>query len=143
MTRKYNTISKFMVDNRLKLNDDKTHLMVMSTSQARAVRKDTIKDSRLVVIRTPTKVIQPSESEKLLGCWVHEDMKFAEHIANSKESLLCSINQRIGALKLIAKVANFKTRKMIANGIFLSKIIYLIQVWGGCSDFLINFLQRI
>ena len=30
---------------------------------------------------------------------------------------------------------------MIANGIFLSKLIYLIQVWGGCSDFLLDFLQ--
>ena len=139
---KYNTLSNFLTSNRLKLNDDKTHLMVMSTSQARAVRKDTIKDSRLVVIRTPTKVIQPSESEKLLGCWLHEDMKFAEHIVNSKESLLCSINQRIGALKLIAKVANFKTRKMIANGIFMSKLIYLIELWGGSSKYLMKALQK-
>ena len=30
---------------------------------------------------------------------------------------------------------------MIANGIFLSKLIYLIKVWGGCSDFLLDFLQ--
>ena len=30
---------------------------------------------------------------------------------------------------------------MVANGIVLSKLIYLIQWWGGCSDYLINFLQ--
>ena len=30
---------------------------------------------------------------------------------------------------------------MVANGIVTSKLIYLIQWWGGCSDFLINFLQ--
>ena len=30
---------------------------------------------------------------------------------------------------------------MEANGIVVSKLIYLIQWWGGCSDYLINFLQ--
>ena len=30
---------------------------------------------------------------------------------------------------------------MVANGIVVSKLIYLIQWWGGCSDYLINFLQ--
>ena len=142
LSTKFNTMSTFLTNNRLKLNDEKTHLMVMSTSQARAVRKGTIKDSSLVVIRTPSKEIKPSESEKLLGCWLHEDMKFAEHIVNNKESLLYSINQRIGALKLIAKVANFKTRKMIANGIFMSKLIYLIELWGGSSKYLVKALQR-
>ena len=30
---------------------------------------------------------------------------------------------------------------MVSNEIVLSKLIYLIQWWGGCSDYLINFLQ--
>ena len=61
-------MSDFLVSNKLKLNDDKTHLMVMTTSQARAVRKGGIKDSNNVEIRTPSEVIQPSVCEKLLGC---------------------------------------------------------------------------
>ena len=142
LSTKYNAMSNFLTSNRLKLNDEKTHLMVMSTSQARTVRKGTIKDSSLVVIRTPSKVIEPSESEKLLGCWLHEDMKFSEHIVYGKESVLCSLNQRIGALKLIARVASFKTRKMIANGIFMSKLIYLIELWGGSSNYLLKALQK-
>ena len=56
--------------------------------------------------------------------------------------MLRSINQRIGALKLICKVANFKTRKMIADGIFISKIIYLIELWGGSSKYLMEALQK-
>ena len=74
--------------------------MVMSTSQARAIRKGTIKDSSLVVIRTPTEVIEPSETEKLLRCCLHQDMKFAEHLQNNEESLLGALNKIIGALKM-------------------------------------------
>ena len=142
LSSKYQVLPDFLVSNRLKLNDDKTHLMVMSTSQARATRKGTMKDSRLVVIRTPTEIIEPSETEKLLGCWLHQDMKFTEHLQKHKESLLSSLNKRIGALKMLGNVANFKTRKMIADGIIMSKLIYLIELWGGCSNYLMEALQK-
>ena len=142
LSSKYSVMSDFLISNKLKLNDDKTHLMVMSTSQARTLRRGTIKDSSLVVIRTPSKIIEPSETEKLLGCWLHQDMKFGEHLKTSEESLLSALNKRIGALKILGRVANFKTRKMIADGILMSKLIYLIELWGGCSKYLLEALQK-
>ena len=60
-----------MVNNRLKLNDDKTHLMVMTTSQFR--RRN---PNLLVANRTHTEIIEATE--KLLGGW--EDLKWAEHL---------------------------------------------------------------
>ena len=32
---------------------------------------------------------------------------------------------------------------MIGNGICMSKMVYLIQLWGGCSNFLIKILQKL
>ena len=40
-------------------------------------------------------------------------------------------------------MADFKTRKMIANGIFLSKLSFMISSWGSCPNYLINSLQVI
>ena len=51
------------------------------------------------------------------------------------------INKRVGAIKKISSTASFKTRKMIANGIYISKLIYLMAVWMGCDDYLIKALQ--
>ena len=116
--------------------------MVMTTSQARARREGTIKASSLVEIRTPSETIEPSECEKLLGCWLHQDMKFKEHIQNHDESLLRSLNSRVGALKKVGKVATFATRKMIADGIFMSKLLYLITLWGGSAKYLLESLQK-
>jgi hypothetical protein len=48
-----------------------------------------------------------------------------------------------GAIKKISKVASFKSRKMLANGVFMSKLIYLMPVWAGCEDYLFNALQII
>ena len=42
---------------------------------------------------------------------------------------------------MIGKVAPFKTRKMLADGIFISKLSYLISLWGGCEKYLIKSLQ--
>ena len=38
-------------------------------------------------------------------------------------------------------MASFRTRKMIANGVFMSKLIYLMPVWMGCEEYLVNALQ--
>ena len=142
LTNKYKVMSDFLVSNKLKLNDDKTHLMVMSTSQARAIRRGGIKDSTKVEIRTLSEVVHPSEHEKLLGCVVHEDMKFGEHLISNEESLLRSLNTRICGLKMLSKLASFKTRKMVADGIIMSKLIYLIPLWGGSAKNIIAALQK-
>ena len=42
---------------------------------------------------------------------------------------------------MVAKRATFKTRLMLAERMVLSKLGYLIQIWGGSSDFLLKSLQ--
>ena len=44
---------------------------------------------------------------------------------------------------MVSRVASFKNRKLIAEGIFMSKLAYLIPLWGGCSKYLIKALQVI
>ena len=60
---------------------------------------------------------------------------------NNKDSLLRNLNKRAGALKKITKSCSFKTRKMIANGIYISKLIYLMPVWVACEGYLESALQ--
>ena len=122
-----------MVDNRLKLNDDKTHLLVMGTGNENTRAR--------VKIITPTEVIIPTNFEKLLGCWVHQDMSWSEHIRGNKESLMRCLSTRLTALKKIRYLADFKNRKMIAEGIFMSKLSYVIALWGGCGVILKKCLQ--
>ena len=98
-------MAEFLTLNKLKVNDDKTHLIVMSTRQKRAYRStDTI------TINTPSAVIAPSEVERLLGAQVHQDMKWREHILDNEEALAKSLNKRIGAIEKISKFSSFKTR---------------------------------
>ena len=75
-------------------------------------------------------------------------MKWGEHVLNNDvlnndESLVRSLNTRVGALKKVSKVANFTNRKMIADGIFMSKLVYLIPLRGGSAKYLIKSLQTL
>ena len=38
-------------------------------------------------------------------------------------------------------LASFKTRRMVASGLILSTLSYIIQVYGGCSGYLLAMLQ--
>ena len=46
-------------------------------------------------------------------------------------------------MKQIKKFASFKQRLAIANGIFQSKVIFLIAVWGGADQYLMDSIQII
>ena len=96
-----------------------------------------------MTIGTPTEVITPTESEKLLGALVHHHLKWTEHILNEDDALVKGLTKRLGALKKVCRVASFKNRKMIAEGLIMSKLSYLIPLWAGCEHYLLQALQRI
>ena len=135
LNAKYEVLANYMANNRLKLNDEKTHLLIMSTRQK--LRLTNIK----VEISTKNEVIKPIESEKLLGIIIQNDLKWSGYIQNHEKSLLRQLNTRLNALKMIGNVASFKVRLMVANGIFCSKLIFQICLWGGTEEFLLNSLQ--
>ena len=65
LSRKYNIISEYFTNNRLKVNDSKTHLIIMATEQKRRTLQENI------CINLPEDTIYPTESERLLGIQIH------------------------------------------------------------------------
>ena len=86
-------------------------------------------------------VILPKLTEKLLGCNIHENMKWGEHLQLNEQSLTRQLTSRVNALSKVAVNATFKTRLMAANGAFMSVLNYLIPLWGGTEAYLIKGLH--
>ena len=139
LTTDYNTIAAFMTSNKLKLNSDKTHLMLLGTDSAwkRKLTPDSLS------LNTGQEIIRTTECEQLLGGFIAQNLKWTNHILLNKKSLVKQLGTRLNALKKISRVADFKTRKMLADGLFMSKLVYLIPLWGGCEKYLIKALQII
>jgi hypothetical protein len=135
ISAQYTAVSEFLTSSILKVNDDKTHTMLLSTNQMRKSR------NLSMTVEIGTEQQRTTEVERLLGLMLHHNLKFKEHIQDNSKSLLKSLNTRLNALKMIRRTANFKQRLSIANGIFYSKIVFLISVWGGTEEYLLNALQ--
>ena len=130
---KFQAMESWMTSNKLVINPDKTHLLVLGPKSA-SVRRNAVQ------VKINDKLIVPSTSEKLLGAVVSQDLKWNQHIRGSQGSLTAQLASRINGLKRTARNANFSTRLMVANGVVLSKMVYLINLWGGSQQYLLKTL---
>ena len=134
LTEKYNLLEKWMNSNKLVINPDKTHLMVLGSRKMKAKRRE-------VEIEAGSFRITPSECEKLLGGQLHQSMQCSMHLGDGQGSLVKQLTSRINGLKKICTNASFNTRLMIANGAVMSRLVYLITLWGGAQLYLLKALQ--
>ena len=134
LSRKYSLIEDWIKGNKLVINPDKTHLMAMGPKKISAKRSQ-------VTIQAGPFTILPTASEKLLGGNLHQSLKWNDHIRDNKSSIMNQLTSRINGLKKIARNSSFKTRLMVANGVVMSKVVYLMSVWGGAQEYLLNGLQ--
>ena len=72
--------------------------------------------------------ILPSKQEQLLSCTISDDMKWRQHVIGSEHSMIKQITNRVNRLAMISTGADFKTKLMVANGIVMSKLCYLVQL---------------
>ena len=134
LDRKYKVISEYMASNKLVINADKTHLLVMGS-------RSMVDKRSQVMLQAGVNLITPTPSEKLLGCNIHEGLKWGHHIKLGENSLVNNLTSRVNALSKMATNATFKTLLMAANGTFMSSLAYLIPLWGGTEGYLLKSLQ--
>ena len=135
---KYKIIAQYMAKNKLILNSDKTHLLVMTSA-----RKHHTHGDFGIFLNTGSEIIQSKSEERLLGANISNDLCWNTHIRESKGSLMSSLTSRINALSKVCQYSNFMNRKMVANGIVMSYFMYLIPLYGGCSEYLLTALQTL
>ena len=102
LTSKHKSISNYMESNKLVINANKTHLIVMGKNKVDKIRAE-------VSLVAGTHTIHPSETEKLLGCHIHQSLKWREHIQINESSLIRQLTSRLNALRKLAVNPPFKT----------------------------------
>ena len=134
LSDQYSKIADYMAANKLVINGEKTHLVVMGSKKSNNQRRN-------VSLKAGTHVIHPTPTAKLLGAHISQDLKWNHHILGSEDSLIRQLTSRINGLSMLSSKASMMTRLTVANGIFMSKLCYLVQVWGGSEGFLLKSLQ--
>ena len=76
-----------MAANKLVINDDKTHLLVLGTKSMSDKRN-------LVTLQAGNHTITPTHKERLLGCVVSDNMKWRQHVLEDDQSMIRQLTSR-------------------------------------------------
>ena len=116
-------ISQWMRSNKMKLNPEKTHLLTLGTQRKLASLSRPL---QIEMDGVPLKE-DNSKTELLLGCMVEGNLKWNRHI----DVLHSKLKKRLAGLSSIKYCCKFPSRKMFAEGIFTSVMVYCLPLFGG------------
>ena len=108
--------------NYMKLNVDKCHLIIGGHKE------------ESVTAHIGGYDIRETQSEKLLGIQIDNELSFSEHVSE-----LCKkAGKKLNALSRLCKVLSFKKRKSLVKAYFESQFKYCPLVWMCCNRTLNN-----
>ena len=126
-------VIRWMNQNSLKLNTEKTDLLLLGTSN----RLATI-ESNFEIDMGGTLVVEHAEKcGKLLGVHIQSNLKWHKHLNQLKQKL----KSRLAGLRKLQFVVPGSALKTIAQGIFDSSLVYCLPLFGGCERADLNSLQ--
>ena len=128
-------VNLWMNSNGLKLNVEKTHVLLLGT----AARLSSI-NNQLEVEMAGLKLKQKeAECETLLGVCIQTDLKWSKQIGQLAKRL----QTKLSGLEKLRLVMNKKTRKSIILGVFNSVLTYCLPLFGGCNQSEVELLQTL
>ena len=77
------------------------------------------------------KFLQAGKYTRLLGGNVSNNLTWTDHLTAGEGAILPKLRKQIGALSLLSNQLPEFSRLLLANGLLMSKVSYLIQVWGS------------
>ena len=120
-----------MESNQLTVNQSKTQILETMVPQKRA--KLTGNPPIIAVLDNNNKVqiIEAEDNIRILGMNLGYNLNWNAHLISGEKPLLSSINSKLGSLNLLKKELPRTARHILANGLIIAKLQYMIPVWGG------------
>ena len=125
-------IRDWMLNDKLKLNDDKTEFIIIGTSQQLA-------KVSINILRVGTATITPVSSERNLGSWFDSKLTMAIHILKTCNSAFYYLYN----LRRIRKYLSKDNTKTLVHAFISSKIDYCNSLLYGLPEYQLNKLQRV
>ena len=80
------------------------------------------------------KIILAKDHCRLLGANINRDATWSHHLETGEKPILKALQSTLGVLTHISKHMTVSCRLLLANGLFLSKLLYLLPMWGGLTN---------
>ena len=129
---------QWVEENRMVCAGNKTKLLIIGTSQRRRSKLEA--QGKVLRVNVAGATIEETKSEKLLGIIVNNEMTFREHLygeqwrenkEDNHQGLIPQLAKRIGILRRLVHLMPPHTFKMVSQGLFDSKMLYCLQLFGN------------
>ena len=141
LERMLENLKIFLEENELTINADKTHLVEIMIQQKRT---KTLGEPPTLEVRNNEgnlETVNDRKSCRILGLNLENNLTQNSHLETRGKALLPSLRKNLGALKTLGKQIPRGSRNTMARGLLLSRLTYLIGIWGGASTNLIRKTQ--
>ena len=137
----FTTLKNFFNDSGLQLNETKTSITEHMTHQKRSklggLPPDlTVKEIVATQdgIRLDDKLLTDSSRNRFLGLNFQNNGSWEAHLTTGKRPLLPGLRQQLGMLARLKNTTTKKVKLQLVNGLILSRLNYMICIWGNTSN---------
>ena len=141
ITNNLEKVKKFLNINNLAINKSKTTITEFMNKQKRGKARGRPPTLEVIDENNEVKEIETKKYCRLLGGNFSQDLTWNAHMVTGEKPLISEVRKKIGALRHIKSQLNLQSRKILAEGLILSKIKYLIPLWGGLPKSTMNKIQ--
>jgi len=118
-------LNNWCIDNKIRINVNKTKCMLIMTPQRRA----RLPDGRLN-IKINNTAIPYCDGDKILGVYVNNSFDWSKHVSN----VCTAINYRLSILRRIKAHLSLTARTVYCNSYILPSFDYCCTVWGNTTQ---------
>ena len=89
------------------------------------------------------KTVHTSSSEKCLGATLQQDLQWKAMLETGQDALLPSLRKKLGILRHLGRNMPRSCKQLLANGLLIGKLNYLLPLYGGTQAKYLNKIQVI
>ena len=136
-------IKSFLNANELCINETKTTLIELMNKQKRARIKGNPLELTVMDSEGQPKVLAARKDCRLLGANLAQDLTWTAHLVTGEKPLLPELRRQVGAVRYISREIPKRSRKVLAEGLVIARIQYLLPMWGGAPHKYIRKIQAV
>ena len=138
ITEKLDKIQKYLSANKLAINLKKTSITEFMIPQKRG--RITGKSPELLIVdKGEPKIIKDSKNCRILGSTLQNNLSWQSHLETAERAVLPEARKKLGALHSLRDRLPQESRLQLATSLVISKLVYMITLWGGATQ---NYVRK-
>ena len=127
-------IQKYLTDNKLFLNLPKTQIMEIMTHQKRGKTNGLPPSLEVTTDTGANKIILDKQHTRILGSNIQKNMFWKSHVESGNKALFPQVRRTLGMLRHLGDLIPKSCRRNLASGLVISKLSYLMPLWGTAAE---------